>query len=149
MQPQPLNHRGHPRQHHAPARVVTLLALVCLLLGAASTAIANTPCLAWSASSAPLQSIAAPVDEGAPPFASACTHVGKVRRPAGWSPQPGTIAQSPRTEIAAFVLALNAASLALAGRDDAAPAQVPLATTAASAPAHQYPPGQAPPRPHA
>ncbi|MHC9085047.1 hypothetical protein ACYX7E_08405 [Luteimonas sp. RIT-PG2_3] len=149
VQPQPLNHRSHPRQHLAPARLVTLLALVCLLLGAASTAIGSTPCLAWSASSAPLQSIAAPADEGAPPFASPRTHVGKVRRPAGWTPQPGTIAQSLLTEIAAFVLALNAGSLALAARDHAAPAQVPLATTAASVPAHQYPPGQAPPGPHA
>lgn len=149
VQPQSLNHRGHPRQYLAPARLATLLTLVCLLLGAASTAIASTPCLAWSVSSAPLQSIAAPADEGTPPFASPRTDVGKVRRPAGWSPQPGTIAESPRTGIAAFVLALNAGSLALAARDHTAPAQVPLATTAASVPAHQYPPGQAPPRPKA
>lgn len=145
VQPQPLNHRGHRRQHLAHGRMALLLTLACLWLSAMSPVIAGAQDHARTATAAALHAVVAPADDGAPPFESLRTHVGKVRRNLGWAPQSNPGAEFPRSELGNFVLALNTQSLPLAAHHPCAPAQPHSAPAIASAPPHQYPPGQAPP----
>lgn len=146
VQPQPLNHRGHRRQRLAPARLAMLLTLACLWLAVLSPVIAGAQDHARMATAAALHAVVAPADDGTPPFESLRTQVGKVRRNLTWAPQSSPGVELPRSALGEFVLALNTPSPLLAVRHHCAPAHPHSVPAIASAPPHQYPPGQAPPR---